>query len=143
MINLIFKTQAATTEEQSMQLLALGLRPETADCYIGEDGHPVIARDEDDLYIALNIRHLPPAWSLNRLIVLMPMFLDKKNFPKEYSVIHIHIGPSSIGYIAYKRGKETEFIRNYDHVEMYENVISMIAWLIANRHFNKEYITWK
>ena len=62
-----FNSQICTTRSQSEQLLALGLRKETADMmycntYYGEY---ICVKDDDYL------EHLDfPAWSLHRLIVL-------------------------------------------------------------------------
>jgi hypothetical protein len=33
-----------------------------------------------------------------------------------------------------------EFARVYDNSDIYENIISMIAWLISNGYFNTEYL---
>lgn len=66
-----FTSQICTTEEQSKRLLALGLKKETADCFLVENPFmrgfimfPIVYENEiikDD-----NI----PAWSLHRLIEL-------------------------------------------------------------------------
>ena len=40
-----FKSQIATTREQSERLLALGIKPETADMYLKYDGNPYLIRD--------------------------------------------------------------------------------------------------
>lgn len=63
-----FKSQIATSREQSERLLALGLKEETADCcYYYYDGEYLIAFAEDAKYPS-DI----PAWSLHRLIEMMP-----------------------------------------------------------------------
>lgn len=61
-----FNSQICTTLEQSKRLLSLGLKPETADCYIREEeygfsnwiGKPSLPTDV-------------PAWSLHRLLVML------------------------------------------------------------------------
>ena len=68
-----FNSQICTTREQSERLLALGLKKETADCFlmlVGDLGGP-------DLYtIRFGAPYdgwtegVIPAWSLHRLIVL-------------------------------------------------------------------------
>lgn len=75
-----FNLLPTTTVEQSNRLLEYGIKPETADGYYEEDGHVIIARDDYDLEVALHYRHLPPAWSLSRLIEMFPREVpDKKD----------------------------------------------------------------
>lgn len=70
MNELKFNSQVCTTKEQSQRLLALGLKPETADMY-----HTTFYRDNVG-YEIIQVRNekLPllsqyiPAWSLHRLI---------------------------------------------------------------------------
>lgn len=63
-----FKSQICTTREQSERLIALGLKKETTDCcYYYYDGEYLIAFAEDAKYES-DI----PAWSLHRLIEMMP-----------------------------------------------------------------------
>lgn len=79
-----FKSNPTTNEAQSFMLCNAGLNPETADCYIEEDGHVVIARDEYDLDIALNLRRLSPAWSLSRLLDILPdeIYVNDKDYKR-------------------------------------------------------------
>lgn len=70
MDELNFNSQICTSREQSERLLALGLKPETADCHwanfaLFEDYEVFVIHagnpdDEDDI----------PAWSLHRLLCL-------------------------------------------------------------------------
>ncbi|WP_300792207.1 hypothetical protein [uncultured Bacteroides sp.] len=89
--SLIFTSAPATNEEQSSQLLALGLSPWSADCYIEEDGHVIIARDDYDLEIAIDLRRLSPAWSMHRLITLLPPVLTD-------NTVQLHIIHPIAGY---------------------------------------------
>lgn len=115
-----FKSQIATTREQSEQLLALGLKPETADMSIPIKDNPNLycsARPYNDWngYWKHN-RFVIPAWSLSRLLEMMPLFFRK--------VIHIQIMPPVVSY--WDAGLR-EFARVYDSSDIYENIISMIA----------------
>ena len=68
-----FNSQPCTTKEQSELLLALGLKKETADMMYCKtaSGEVITAKDDDYL------EHLDfPAWSLDRLIEMMPSFID-------------------------------------------------------------------
>ena len=58
MNELKFNGQVCTTKEQSQHLLALGLKPETADMYIFGNEVYIGKPNVDDI----------PAWSLHRLI---------------------------------------------------------------------------
>lgn len=128
-----FKSQIATTREQSYKLLTLGLKPETADMSIPIKDNPNLycsARPYNDWngYWKHN-RFVIPAWSLSRLLEMMPLFFRK--------VIHIQIIPPVVSY--WNAGLR-EFARVYDSSDIYENIISMIAWLISNGYFNTEYL---
>lgn len=122
-----FKSQIATTSEQSEQLLALGLKPETADmCYNGYFENKPLEINRNN---AIQDKKYIPAWSLSRLLEMMPLFFRK--------VIHIQIMPPVVSYWDAGLG---EFARVYDSSDIYENIISMIAWLISNGYFNTEYL---
>lgn len=128
-----FKSQIATTREQSEQLLALGLKPETADMYWCEDSLLVTDWSQQKAFVDYppedKTDEFYPAWSLSRLLEMMPLFLRK--------VIHIQIMPPVVSY--WDAGLR-EFARVYDSSDIYENIISMIAWLISNGYFNTEYL---
>lgn len=56
-----FNSQVCTTREQSLRLLELGLKPETADMYIFDDEVYIGKPNVDDI----------PAWSLHRLMEIL------------------------------------------------------------------------
>ena len=62
-----FNSQICTTREQSERLLALGLKKETADMFIGINWGNELAYDNNGGYTG-NIDTIIPAWSLHRLI---------------------------------------------------------------------------
>ena len=66
-----FNSQICTTREQSERLLALGLKKETADMFIGIDWGKELAYDKNGGYTS-NLDASIPAWSLGRLIEMMP-----------------------------------------------------------------------
>lgn len=128
MIEFNFKSQIATTTEQSERLIALGLKKETADMVhrsIGITPFNVWDKQEieDNFY---------PSWSLNRLIEMMPLdviieggfdncFTLIKNYPKGYSV-------------------EYDGFSYYHKENIYDTIIDGIEHLIKEGHFNKEYL---
>ena len=133
-----FKSQIATTREQSEQLLALGLKPETADCFLLQINDGDWDNYETQAFASymdrekmLTMESIFPSWSLSRLLEMMPLFFRK--------VIHIQIMPPVVSY--WDAGLR-EFARVYDSSDIYENIISMIAWLISNGYFNTEYLKY-
>lgn len=117
--NLKFNSSVCTTREQSERLLALGLKKETADCvimyydgwHIGEAEHFDFDKDPVD-----------PAWSLHRLIEM----LNNTQFGM------------TIGIYRDKVTFAEDLFEVYDNT--YDNLISVIEWLIKVGYFNKEYL---
>ena len=131
-----FNSHICTTIEQSERLLALGLKEETADMkypctreYYGgvlTEGTsilPIIIDTEDDDITEYDT----PAWSLGRLIEIMPLdvfdycFTLIKNYPNGYSVEY------DDSYYCYKEN-------------IYDTIIEEIEHLIKEGYFNKEYL---
>lgn len=123
-----FNSQICTTREQSERLLALGIKKETADMWYPHFAktYPIPLVDEvlttDDI----------PAWSLNRLIEMMPFdvipeggfdncFTLIKNYPKGYSV-------------------EYDGFSYYHKENIYDTIIEGIEHLIKEGYFNKKYL---
>ena len=126
-----FNSQICTTREQSERLLALGLSKDTADMYLcpSIDGIiyqvvqlPESSFAEDEI----------PAWSLNRLIEMMPLdvvpeggfdniFTLTKGYPSGYSV-------------------EYDGFSYYHKKNIYDTLIEGIEHLIKEGYFNKEYL---
>lgn len=130
-----FNTQICTTKKQSKRLLELGLKPQTSDCYHYAiqyfDG--VCYENTGKMAIGLRINtdnegHFDyllesfglddmdcfiPAWSLHRLIAML-----------------------SDRYRCYI----TDYCDFKDRSKIYDEVISLIEWMIENGYFNKEYL---
>ena len=127
-----FNSQICTTKAQSERLLALGLKKETADMmfsvlvkdFRGEDV-PNAERiyslctwyEETSMRVGLEKREYIPAWSLHRLLCLLPT---------EY-----------IADIDFQQVMQDFVFRSQD---MYDEVISCIETLIKEGYFNKEYL---
>lgn len=121
-----FTSQICTTKEQSERLLALGLKKETADMYW------------DDHYgytVPFPIGHKcmgTPAWSLHRLMEMMPSFIDIGEHSYMLSIIQgklFSYGSDIVGN-AFLYGKGN----------VYDSTIYTIEWLIKEGYFNKEYL---
>lgn len=84
--NLKFNSQICTTRSQSERLLALGLKKATADMGIVKStneiyvGYPTDYSFENDLHI--------PAWSLHRLIEMMPYNITVNNNTYELQIAY-------------------------------------------------------
>lgn len=122
-----FNSQICTTRNQSERLLALGLKKETADMVYYQHWENAVQKKHDvDVLSEYNI----PAWSLHRLIEMMP--------EEMYGGL-LCIFKDSIRY------EEVIMDRLEPHFEvvgenMYENAISCIEWLIKSGYFPKEYL---
>ena len=122
-----FKSQICTTREQSERLLALGLKKETADMYWLDHA---LTEDYED-WRAIPIyndweewqRYGIPAWSLGRLIKLMP----------RTAILHTEEGNVRIDIDMYA----IEILVNDDSIA---EAVSVIEWLIKEGYFNKEYL---
>ena len=79
-------TQICTTREQSSRLLAMGVKKETADCFIWEcDGKDYMALNSPEAAIDESMGDIV-AWSLHRLIAMCPDFViaEQRNYEKLY-----------------------------------------------------------
>ena len=133
-----FESQICTTKEQSERLLALGLKAETADMrYILFEGdlEPCI-RAMPWNSICIPCQNNFPAWSLHRLIEMIPITVPDKSGITHFFTID---GASDISY--YFFGEEDwDVWKTWNKKELYDNVIDCIEWLIKEGHFNKEYL---
>ena len=118
-MNFNFTSQICTTEEQSKRLLDLGLKKETADmAYIAFGGGGMMIRPYEWLpTTGVDMENFIPAWSLHRLLCLLPT---------EY-----------IADIDFQRIMQDFIFRSQD---MYDEAISCIETLIEEGYFYKEYL---
>jgi hypothetical protein len=70
MKNFEFKSQICTTKEQSERLLALGLKKKTADMYYPMELENELPQIADSFFGPVS--NSLPAWSLHRLLSLLP-----------------------------------------------------------------------
>ena len=135
-----FNSQLCTTREQSERLLALGLKKKTADMLLSEfdDGswRPVtlFIKEPDDSdaspypeFETIDI----PAWSLGRLIEMMPLdVVPEGGFDNIFTLTK-----DSIGYSV-----EYDGFSYYHKENIYDTIIDGIEHLIKEGYFNKEYL---
>ena len=129
-----FNSQICTTREQSERLLALGLKKETADCgiYYSELAgcDRMFAKIENE-FEADEI----PAWSLHRLIEMMPEYVHKGNANFERTLF-----PDSVDYFRDLYKDCGDVVISFDSPNLYDRLIHCIEWLIKEGYFNKEYL---
>ena len=131
-MELKFNSQVCTDRNQSKKLLALGLKPETADMYhstyISENRvYEVIATRYDKLPL---LSQDTPAWSLHRLILLCP----------NTGVLTITEGSVEYeGLINYQVKEEDGFFSKQGN-DIYGNLLDCIEWLIKKGYFPKEHL---
>jgi hypothetical protein len=113
-----FKSAICTTKEQSQKLLQLGLKESTADCHWFYHLPTETWRIEAQPYFGLGTYR--PAWSLHRLLCLIPkeVNIDGFKFPLRSDVI--------------MRLEDVDF--------MYERLIGIIERVIKEGYFNKDYL---
>ncbi len=129
-----FTSQICTTKEQSEQLLALGLKIETADMAYEYNPKHLADTDIDKDWVI--VAHSPcgtdiPAWSLHRLIEMLNyqvMYNGKKYEP----VI-------AIDGMAYQDVCDDDPIVGWSGY-LYTDVIDCIEWLITEGCFKKKYL---
>lgn len=129
-----FNTQICTTREQSERLLALGLKKETADCFIWHcDNKDYTALNSPDSLVEERKGDIY-AWSLHRLMELCP----KSIHLDDYADTHYYLRTTP-GEVLYQRDDKT-WLRIFDTGNIYDRMVDMIEWLIKNNYFNKEYL---
>lgn len=124
------KTNICTTQDQSARLLKCGVPAESADMSIDTD--------TDKLYLGayserVDKVHEVPAWSLNRLLSLLPFKIPCDNFELWLDVAPINFGTQwSIGYYCTEKPRT---IKGLTHTEsLIECAVREIEWLSANGH---------
>lgn len=154
-----FNSQICTTKIQSERLLALGLKKETADMMfivLVKDFHgkdiPVAERvyslctwyNETSMRVGLEERKYIPAWSLDRLLKMIP---ERISYPTQYDSAPLRINKDSMYYLHRffdRYGDEyTSTVGDNEAIgshNIYDYAVSVIGFLIREGHFYKEYL---
>ena len=122
------KTNICTTQDQSARLLRCGVPAESADMSIDTD--------TDKLYLGayserVDKVHEVPAWSLSRLLSVLPLKIQCGNFEFWLDVAPINFSTQwSIGYYCTEKPRT---IKGLTHTEsLIECAVQEIEWLSAN-----------
>ena len=137
-----FKSQVCTTREQSERLLALGLKKETADMVWTHAYYSTWAATakENPLYFHEADEDTIPAWSLHRLIEMMPISIRKDGFHNSL-VYDFH--RDWCVYMLYANGEQMPYnkiLEGFQNCNLYDNLIDCIQWLIKEGYFDKDYL---
>ena len=125
-----FNSQIATTREQSERLIALGLKKKTADMvYYRESSihrRGILAKPWRDDFESSKWHY--PAWSLNRLIEMMPLdVIPEGGFDNVFTLTKGYPSGYSVEYDGF----------SYYHKEnIYNTLIEGIEHLIEEGYFN-------
>ena len=146
-----FNSQVCTSRSQSERLLALGLKKETADMTwfrrsknADWESSTISYKEwvEEILPIisGFTLEDIIPAWSLHRLLNLIPKELEVDVIPmcgrnyKQWVCFNMNYDYNIIYYDC----NQEEF-RGFYESNIYDKVISCIEWLIKEGYF-KEYL---
>lgn len=157
--NLKFNSAICTSREQSERLIALGLRKETADMMfivLVKDFHgkdiPVAERvyslctwyNETSMRVGLEKREYIPAWSLDRLLKMIPEWIS---YPTQFDSAPLRINKDSMYYLHRffdRNGDEDTSTVGDDEAigshNIYDYAVSVIGFLIREGYFCKEYL---
>lgn len=133
-----FNSQICTTKEQSERLLALGLKKGTADCCWSFN---IGVYNESRRYTLVlgkcEYMHDIPAWSLHRLIEMMPNKI--RRFDSSASLI---VSNEKVQYYLHDV-EYSDYLTSagcWKSGNIYDNIIDCIGWLIIEGFINKEYL---
>ena len=142
-----FNSQICTTREQSERLLALGLKKETADmCWTQEeDGWGELqwycrvgTFTQKDAEIGFF--DYIPAWSLHRMLSMLPVLIDCKKDLQSYSnQLYLDLFVNCISYTYTDTDYDDRVYQSWGN-GLFNAIIDCIEWLIKEGYFNKEYL---
>lgn len=116
-----FNSQICTSVDQSKRLLELGLKPETADMELIYNIFSNTYEPLPKAFPTVNKCEIS-AWSLHRLIEMC----NKTQFGMTISIYNNEVTVDG------------DLFEVFD--DTYDNLISIIEWLIKRGHFKKEYL---
>ena len=147
-----FNSQVCTDRFQSERLLALGLKKETADMVLlkemvydeenhcTRDGENYLIRPIDYLEGEEHRGHIP-AWSLGRLIEMLPGLIPiSEDLPTFHHYAYLDLSKVSVAYEWYDYDEESRTLASFYGNGFFSAVVDAIEWLIKEGYFNKDYL---
>ena len=147
-----FKSQPCTSREQSERLLALGLKKETADCTLFRRSKNAEWEISTDSYIDWVKEILPlelgythedifPAWSLGRLLEMLPSPIQpKEELPSYSGYAYLNLAQIAVWYDYTDYDMDDRTLISWSGNGFFSAVVEAIVWLIKEGYFNKEYL---
>ena len=132
--NFNFNSQVCTSRTQSEKLLALGLKPETADMcrYKDSDGCWMTGLIEETEQEKIEYYEIF-AWSFDRLRKMLPKVVWYNDvLERKY---HPIVEYESVNYVT----EDGTYLFDEGN-DVWESMIVVIEWLIKEGYFNKEYL---
>lgn len=146
--------QICTNKEQSSRLLEAGVRPDTADCYLqritetddwsSNNVQDMIIESWMDKPGLLDMVGRYPAWSLSKLIDMMPPAIDS------LGTLYLCAGLNAKKYNADNKVKVHQYSIEYGigrashrYDDPIEALIETIEWLIKEGHLDNKYLAVK
>ena len=145
-----FNSQICTTREQSERLLALGLKKETADVTIhheygittifGIDYSKYVNLHKEQGYTEEFFKNVFPAWSLHRMLSMLPILIDCKKELQSYSnQLYLDLYVNCISYMYTDYDYDDRIYISWGN-DLFNAIVDAIEWLIKEGYFNKEYL---
>lgn len=143
MVEFNFKSQIATTKEQSERLIALGLRKETADMVHYRSSSiqnwGIFAKPWRDDYEGSQWYY--PAWSLGRLLEMLPSPIPiSENLPTFNHYAFLNLSAESVVYCWEDYDGADRALVGFTGNGFFAAVVDATEWLIKEENFNKEYL---
>ena len=135
--NLKFNSAICTSRVQSEHLLALGLKKETADCcwVVDERGNITISLIDDA------VEYIEPAWSLGRLIEMMPSPIPISEYiPTFHHYAYLDLSKVSAHYYWEDYDGAERALASFCDNGFFAAVVDATEWLIEEGYFPKEYL---
>ena len=134
-----FKSQICTSRFQSEHLLALGLKKETADCALlplTDKVTSVLVKPSTN-----DIKNTIPAWSLGRLIEMLPSSIPVSNdLPTFQHYAYLNLSDMSVGYYWENYDGAGRILVGFSGNGFFAAVVDATEWLIKGGNFPKEYL---
>jgi hypothetical protein len=142
--NFNFKSQICTSLEQSERLLSLGLKKETADMMyegklLGEIA--LIMPHETEMNHFKLWDSIIPAWSLGRLIEMLPSPIKlKEDLPTFHPYAFLELSQVAVSYTWEDYDCCDRQLVGFYGNGLFAAVVDSVEWLIKEGYFNKEYL---
>lgn len=143
MVEFNFKSQIATTKEQSERLLALGLKKETADMVHYRSSSiqnwGIFAKPWRGDYEGSQWYY--PAWSLGRLLEMLPSPIPiSETLPTFNHYAFLNLSAESVVYCWEDYDGAGRALVGFTGNGFFAAVVDATEWLIKEENFNKEYL---